>query len=94
MDRRVLIAAAALVAAASACYAPRLDPCSVRCSTTRTCPYGWSCGADDFCHDEDFSSCRSPDAAPQPDADLDAVAPDAVADANAAAADAAADAAP
>lgn len=40
---------ASLVLAASACYSPSLDTCTIRCSQTNQCPSGLTCNAAQIC---------------------------------------------
>jgi hypothetical protein len=56
-----VIRAAAVVLMLGGCFAPKLDPCSLRCGPA--CPEGYACGVDGFCHAEgESASCAGGDA--------------------------------
>jgi hypothetical protein len=43
------------------CYAPKFNPCEVRCRSATECPSGYSCEADSFCHQsasETLCACK------------------------------------
>lgn len=64
--------AAVSLALAISCYSPRIDECTIQCSTDRGCPADTSCGADNYCHADSAVSCRNnTDGGSQPDAPID-----------------------
>src|SRR5262249_2288313 len=58
------LAATSLALAAislTACYAPNLAPCTVRCQPDDHCPDDMTCGADRYCHPQGDTSTGPPD---------------------------------
>jgi hypothetical protein len=56
---------AALVLLVSGCFSPTGRECSVRCSARMTCPMGYTCLSDDYCHAPgDVPMCNVIDAPP------------------------------
>jgi len=72
----VILAGAALGAALPACFKPDHPACAFSCiDPPHTCPAGYTCGADNLCHDPNnpgFCDLEMPDAAAPDEGGADA----------------------
>lgn len=71
-----VLASAALGAAVPACFNPVHPACAFTCfDPPHTCPAGYTCGADNLCHDpnnQGFCDIELPDAATEDEGGADA----------------------